>query len=53
VRSWRTVNNRKRPGWRMIGGEYVRHSRALGVIWHPEFCWNGEKWPAAQQTGEA
>jgi hypothetical protein len=48
MRSWRTVNNRKRFHWRWIGGNYVRCSRRFGIIWHPEKCWNDELWPKGE-----
>jgi hypothetical protein len=53
--NWRTANNRKRPMWRVVGGDYVKHVRGQGVIWHPETCWDGSPWPqpdrASQEDG--
>ena len=42
MRSWRTCNNRCRPHYRMIGGEYSLYSRRKGIIWQePITTWQG------------
>jgi hypothetical protein len=52
MRSWRTTNNRKRPHWRMIDGEYALYARGRGVIWHPDMVWNGGVFPTPTESDE-